>query len=161
MTPIEPGQLGHYFNAHSRALVLYVRQWAESEAAEDIVQEVFLRLMSQGSAPENIKGWLFRAVRNAAVDHWRRKKRRMKRLRQVAENHRTWFVARPSDEPDPEAIQSALTRLSPDQREIVVLRVWGDLTLQEISDISDMPVSTVFNRYRSALAAMRRDLEET
>ena len=40
----DPSQLSGWFETHGRALVLYARQWLDSDSAEDLVQDVFLRL---------------------------------------------------------------------------------------------------------------------
>jgi len=161
MASIEPEKLGEYFDAHSRALVLYARQWVASTGAEDLVQEVFLRLMRQPSAPENVKAWLFRSVRNAAVSRWRRRTRRARREKQAAENHRAWFETSAAASDRAETVQSALAQLPEGQREIVILRLWGKLTLREISETTGRPVSTLSDRYRAALAAMKRNLERS
>ena len=59
------------------------------------------------------------------------------------------------------AAQAAMTELPVQQREVIVLRIWGGMTLQEVADVVDRPVSTVFSRYRAGLAAIRKEMENS
>ena len=159
MGKIDPAQLGRWFETYAGALALYARQWAEGGAAEDIVQEVFVRLISQPRAPTRVKGWLFRSARNAAISHLRRRRRRQKHEQRRAADLPRWFDARPDGLMDAETGQAALTSLSQAQREIIVLRIWAEMTLQEIANVTDQPISTVFSRYRAGLAAIRQRMQ--
>jgi RNA polymerase sigma-70 factor (ECF subfamily) len=53
-----------------------------------------------------------------------------------------------------------LANLPDEQREVIVLRLWSGLTLAEVAELCQAPVSTVFSRYRTGLAALRRRFEE-
>jgi RNA polymerase sigma-70 factor (ECF subfamily) len=53
-----------------------------------------------------------------------------------------------------------MRQLSPDLREVVVLRIWGEMGFAQIAEIMQLAVSTVHERYSSALAQMRSRLEE-
>jgi RNA polymerase sigma-70 factor (ECF subfamily) len=81
-----PDQLAELVNRHAAALVLYARQWLDRQSAEDVVQEVFVRLMSQPGreTPANVRAWLFHATRNAAIGTARSLWRRGRREREVA-----------------------------------------------------------------------------
>ncbi len=160
MAPIEPNRLAECFQTQSQALVLYARQWLDVESAEDVVQEVFLSLMRLHREPENLKAWLFRSARNAVISRWRKTLRHAEHHQRIAANHRAWFVESPSSPVDPQAVQAALEKLDHDQRELVVLRIWGQMTLGEISGIMGRPVSTLFDRYSSALTVLKRELEK-
>src|ERR1700704_4900798 len=126
----EAQRLGQWFDAHSARLVLYARQWVAESAAEDVVQEVFLRLLSKplDDAPQNEKAWLFTAVRHAAIDEQRRGQRRERRERHVAGFSPNWFERHPGDLIDANAAQEALSALPQEQREVILLRIWGTLT---------------------------------
>ena len=153
-------RLGRWFDAHAAGLVLYARQWLDPAAAEDVVQEVFLKLLAQPIEPRNEKAWLFTAVRNAAIGAQRSMHRRVHRER-TSGGDRAWFESRAEDLIDAAAAQVALSDLPADQREIVVLRIWGDLTLAEASEVLAEPVSTLFSRYKTGLAAIRRRMESS
>jgi RNA polymerase sigma-70 factor (ECF subfamily) len=100
-------------------------------------------------------------VRNAALSALRSRRRRRDRERLRAAERREAFEARPGDLVDARTAQRLLAALPEEQREVVVLRVWGGLTLQETSDVTGRPVTTVFRRYRTGLAAIREGMESS
>ncbi|HEY2589424.1 MAG TPA: RNA polymerase sigma factor [Tepidisphaeraceae bacterium] len=153
----DDADLTRWFEAHAAALVLYARQWLGRGGAEDAVQEVFVRLLLQPARPRNVKAWLYRAVRNEAISVWRSSRRREHRER-VSAPAEVWFEPHDAEGIDAEAVTNALAKLPPAEREIVVLRVWGGLTLQEVSNLVASSVSTVHLHYRSALAKIRERL---
>ena len=59
---------------------------------------------------------------------------------------------------DGDAVQQALAGLPIEQREIIVMRLWGGLTWEEAAGSAGQPVSTLFSRYRAGLAALRERL---
>jgi RNA polymerase sigma-70 factor (ECF subfamily) len=147
------------FDAHSRALLLYARQWVGIEGAEDVVQRVFVRMVRSGRLPAEPRAWLFRCVRNEAISYRRSEHRRSRREQVVASDAKGWFVRRPEDRLDVNDAQAALESLPPDQREVIMLRLWSGLTLMEIAAITELAVSTVHARYATAVAAVRQKLE--
>ncbi len=161
MHGIDPARLGSWFDAYGGHLVLYARQWLERQAAEDVVQDVFIRLMAQSREPDNIKAWLFRSVRNGAISVSRSDRSRRSREQKVASQAHDWFEKNPGDLLDAAAAQSALARLPEKEREVVVLRIWAEMTLSEMSEIIGMPISSIHDCYRDAIVALRRELEST
>lgn len=159
MDSIEPTELSRWFDAFGPALVLYARQWLPAEVAEDVVQDVFVRLMAQRAAPANVKAWLFRSVRNAAISQIRSRHRSERHAQQASEARPRWFEGRPDDPIDAKTAQDALRSLPHEQREVIVLRIWCEMTLEEIAGIVEQPVSTLFSRYKAGLAAIRKRLE--
>jgi len=59
-----------------------------------------------------------------------------------------------------EAVEAALRRLPDEQRDVVVLKIWGGLTFQQVAGILDIPSNTAASRYRYALEALRAWLPE-
>ncbi|KPK80503.1 MAG: hypothetical protein AMJ81_12010 [Phycisphaerae bacterium SM23_33] len=161
MGPIGAAQLGEWFDACGPALLLYARQWLGPAAAEDVVQDVFVRLMRQRRRPASVEAWLFRSVRNAALNELRRQRRRRKQQHRLAAEGHDWFEARPDDLMDAKLVQAAVTGLPEEQREVILLRIWGGMTLQEISEVLGEPVSTLFSRYRAGLAQIRQRMGES
>jgi RNA polymerase sigma-70 factor (ECF subfamily) len=174
----EVAKLSGWFSQYGPALVLYASQWLERHAAEDAVQEVFLRLWGREAgqkagktrasqsgvrAPQkdvaNVKSWLYRSVRNASIDRLRRVKTRARHEQRSADGRVEWFQSRPEDELDAHAVQKMLEALPPEQSEIIVLRIWGGLSLAEAAQVTGEPVSTLFSRYRAGLTALRQRLE--
>lgn len=159
MKPINATNVCRWFDAHARALVLYARQWREEEGARDAVQEAFARLLRLSAEPENVPAWLYQTVRHAALDDRRAENRRQQRELRAARERTAWFTPRSEDLIDAAAAQAALVHLPSEQREVIVLRLWSGLTLAEVAEVCQAPVSTVFSRYRAGLAAIRKHLE--
>ncbi|NLX04465.1 MAG: sigma-70 family RNA polymerase sigma factor [Phycisphaerae bacterium] len=160
MTWLEPSELSDCFRTWSAAMVLYARQWLDQAAAEDAVQDVFLALVSHHRRPVNLRAYLFRSVRNAAISRTRSLSRRQSHEQRAAVDRPGWFQARPDDLIDARAAQDALTRLPDQQRELLILKIWGGLTFDEIGTVTNDPTSTLFSRYKSALASLRRMMED-
>jgi RNA polymerase sigma-70 factor (ECF subfamily) len=157
----DPAKLAAWFDRCAPALALYVRQWLDPAAADDVVQELFVKLLSQRQLPRDAKAWLYRAARNAAISQGRSFWRRKRREQTVARQRIELFDARPDDALDAAAASEAVNHLPPEQREVVVLRIWSGLTLAEIADVTGTSVSTAFARYRAGLCEIRRIMESS
>lgn len=158
MTFTDAENVGRFFDVHARGLALYARQWLDGDAARDAVQEAFMRLLRQKVTPPNVAAWLYTAVRFAALEGRRAEQRRRQREEQAASGRTAWFVPRPEDAVDAASAQAALACIAAEQREVIVLRLWSGLSLAEVAEVCQAPVSTVFSRYRAGLAAVRKCL---
>jgi RNA polymerase sigma-70 factor (ECF subfamily) len=141
------------------AWVLYARQWLDAAGADDAVQEALVSLLDQRRPPENPAAWMYRAVRNAAIDQARAATRRRQREQAVAADRRELFVDHGDALMNAEAVEQCLSRLSPEHREIVVLRIWGELSYAEIAEVIQASISSVHERYHLALRRMRSAME--
>jgi RNA polymerase sigma factor (sigma-70 family) len=157
----DPSKLASWYAAHAAPLVLYARQWGGPAAAEDAVQEAFIQLLSQSREPDNVRAWLFKTVRNAALSQLRSSQRRDRRERAVTAARPEWFTPRPDDLIDAAAAQDALAALDADQREVVVLRIWGQASFAEIAEVTGSPLSSVYDRYKSGLASLKQRMESS
>jgi RNA polymerase sigma-70 factor (ECF subfamily) len=157
----DPAQFSRWFDAHAAALVLFARQWTAGDraAAEDVVQDAFVALLNQRRPPDNVRAWLFATVRNSAIAGARGGARRARRERDVGAIRGEWFDARPDDLIDASAAAAALDALPPGQREVIVMRLWGQMTLAEIAQVTGDATSTLFSRYRAGLAGIRKQME--
>ena len=145
----------------SGSLALYARQWvADAASAEDAVQEALTSLLAQRQPPNDPLAWMYRAVRNAAIDQSRSTSRRRRREQVIAGARREWFESSPDALIDARTAEAALSQLPPPSREIVVLRIWGELGFAQIADVMQMSLSTVHDRYVAALRQMRGALEK-
>ncbi len=77
MPRITPEELGRLYREHAPALRLFARQW--TAGGEDLVQDAFVRLAQQASAPTQVLPWLYRVVRNGALAAYRSAARRRRR----------------------------------------------------------------------------------
>ena len=142
---------------HWKGLVLFARQWTDDP--EDVVQEAFVRRFQQTQAPVDEVAWLFRVVRNEAISRARRHRSRTARESQVAADE--CMFDRHDEQIDAREVSRALQQLDDDLREVVVMRLWGQATLQQIADALSTSVTTVHRRYERALELLRQRLEPT
>lgn len=149
------GPFNRLFAAHAAALVLYARQWLDRALAEDVVQETFIRLLQQRRLPDNPKAWLYRAVRNGAISQFRSQQRRYQREQESA-NEELWFEPESGHWLDGAAAKTALEALPAAQREVIMLRIWGQMTLKEVAAVTGSTTSTVFDQYRAGLTTLRK-----
>ncbi len=155
----DPSQLGGWFDAYARALTLYARQWLDAAAAEDVVQEVFLRLAARPPEARSIRAWVYRAVRNEALSHRRSRLRRGRREQTATSLREEWFLPSTDCPIDARSAADALAALPAPQREVIVLRIWSGLTLAECAAVTGESISTLHSRYRTGLSALREKLE--
>lgn len=161
MAAIDPARIGEWFEAHAARMLLYARQWHDADAAQDVVQDVFAELIRQRCEPANVKAWLYRATRHRAISKLRSRRRRRQREARVAGEREAIFACQPGDLIDARAVADLLATLPDELREVVVLRLWGQMTLQDIAAIVGSSVATVFRRYENALNAIREALEQS
>ena len=80
--PVKAKQIATLLDEHAGALALYASQWAQSP--DDCVQEAFVELAGQTACPENPVAWLYRVVRNRAINELRSRQRRNNREKTAA-----------------------------------------------------------------------------
>jgi RNA polymerase sigma-70 factor (ECF subfamily) len=153
----------NWFQLYGPKLLLCARQWTRSLAdAEDVLQEAFIRYWKhQRHLPGEPMALLVTSVRRAALDLGRRDGRRVAREEWAAETEGApvaLFERSLEDDDRRLAIEDALRRIPPEQREVLVLKIWGELTFEQIAAELDLPPNTAASRYRYALAALRREL---
>lgn len=157
---MDPKRLGHLIDRHADALELYARQWCETP--EDVVQEAFVRLSAQRPAPANPAAWLFRAVRNGAINAGTAAKRRRRREAEAAAGVPHWFdpEATPThtDVIDPAQAEDELKSLPIAQREVIVAHLWGGLSFQQVAELSGCSSSTAHRLYQAGLNTLRERL---
>src|SRR5579863_9574733 len=144
------------------------------ELAEDLFQEVWMRVLTRGgqfNGKSRFETWLFTIARNLLIDQ--RRKRTMSSLDEMFEaggdddKPMTFEVA--DHEPGPfdhlshvedrEHISAALLQLDTLYREVLVLRFHEDLSLEEIAKVTRAPLSTVKSRLYRGMASIKPHLE--
>jgi RNA polymerase sigma-70 factor (ECF subfamily) len=152
----------NWFQRYGPKLLLCARQWTRSLAdAEDVVQEAFVRFWRhQRELPGEPMALLVTSVRRAAYDLARRNGRRVAREERIAEMEECVALFRSPLEHDERrvAIEEALHRIPLEQREVLVLKIWGELTFEQIASELELSPNTAASRYRYALAALRHEL---
>ena len=153
---MEPDELGRLIDRNAAALELYARQWAD--APEDVVQEAFVALASLDEPPRTPEAWLFRAVRNGAINAGIAGRRRRRREAEAAGEAPSWFVPGDDQGIDPEAAREALSGLPDDQREVIVARLWGALTFEQIAGVTGTSASSAHRAFHAGLTTLRERL---
>lgn len=150
-------QLGRLIDRLAGALELYARQWCDEP--EDVVQEAFVRLAGQRQCLLNPDAWLFKAVRNGAINAGIARRRRRRHEAEAGTPPSAWFETDPSASAlDAESAQSALSTLPAETREIIVARIWGGLTFEQIAEVAGISSSSAHRLYQAGLAALRERL---
>jgi RNA polymerase sigma-70 factor (ECF subfamily) len=152
---------------HRAALLCYARHLVRDEsAAQDIVQDTFLRLWKKPPDPAFARAWLFRVCRSRAMDWWRAR-REFTLGADAADADRTNFFERlPDSAPSPAenltrgetaaALALQVDALPPRQRELVRLKFQTGLSYKEIADITGLTATNVGFILHTALTALRR-----
>jgi len=143
-----------------------------SEDAEDVVQTAFVRFWKAHpeAQPEHY-GLLFAAVRTAALDVLRSCARRSRRedaystdvrdvrdAAAVSAGRDSWFEVPSDRQAEADRVQGALQKLPAEQREVIVLKIWGEFTFAEIAHSLNESPNTVASRYRLGIGSLKRHL---
>lgn len=131
--------------------------------AEDAVQVVFIRIAREWKRlvrVENVKAYLFSAVRNAAFNILRGKRRREAAQESIyAAFQVDQQLADSRDQLESRILCEALDELPLDQREALMLKIFDQMTFKEIADTVGASINTVASRYRYGIEKLRKALE--
>ncbi|HLJ87141.1 MAG TPA: RNA polymerase sigma factor [Candidatus Angelobacter sp.] len=155
MKDLNRNEVEDWYTQYGPALLAYaVALTGEKGAAEDVLHQVFLKLLEMDQPrPNDPKPYLFRAVRNRAFNV------RRSASRNVPLDADQWLDA-PTDLVDAGlALQAALRELPEEQREIIVMRIWGEMTLEQAAAVLEVPTNTAASRYRYGLAKLRNAMQ--
>jgi RNA polymerase sigma-70 factor (ECF subfamily) len=139
--------------------------------AEDIFQEAFLKMlrtMREGRYSEQGKflPWALRVAHNLCMDHFRRVKPQIsitlqdgRDLSEVLDLHTETVGDILERRQSHETVRALIEQLPDEQREVVALRIYGDLSFKEIASITGVSINTALGRMRYALINLRKMLE--
>ncbi len=159
---------------HSRRVKDYIRMMVkEDEIAEDIFQDTFIKVVrhiDEGRYTENGRflSWVLRIAHNQVIDHFRSKKqsRELNEREAGYDLFGTLRLEEGSPEQQIESRQAAsevrqLIELLPaEQREVVKLRYYDNLSFREIAEQTEVSINTALGRMRYALINLRRMIKE-
>jgi len=155
----------HLFRALTPALVRFTARFVRSvEAAENIVQDVFVRIWHNRARMDpdlNLKSYLYRACRNQALQH-------LRHLKIENRDHCKQDLADPGRSPEAAAeaqeiaaaVYAAVAELPPHRRLIFSLSKYDNLTYAEIAEIQQISIKTVETQMGRALKYLRQRLAD-
>lgn len=156
--PVDARLIGDLLDRHGAALELYASQW--TNCPEDCVQEALVELARQRQTPEHVVAWLYRVVRNRAMNAGRAARRRVYH-EQIAAQQARERKRQPLGDVDRLSLPESLEALDTGDRELIVLRLWSELTWQQIGELTDTSSSSAQRRYVAALEKLKQLLEPT
>jgi RNA polymerase sigma-70 factor (ECF subfamily) len=154
--------LGELYDEHAHAVYrLLLAMLGSAEDAQDALSEVFLKAARQDLRRiREPRAYLLASARHQAISVLRRRKREMA----VAPSDSPFFDAgglNPEQALLASRVEAALRELPQEQREVIVLKVYEELTFAEIAAITRARPNTVASRYRYAIERLRRALKES
>lgn len=151
------------------SIYLFVK---DHELADDIFQDVFIKIIDTlRKGKYNHEGkflqWALRISYNMCVDHFRRSKRRTKvspsetfDIFDVLESHDDNMEDTIIKDQVHSNVKSLVDQLPPEQKEVVILRHYADMSFKEIASLTDVSINTALGRMRYALINMRKMIGE-
>jgi RNA polymerase sigma-70 factor (ECF subfamily) len=145
----------------------------DRSTANDLFQETFFRVIramhnQRGSYTQQGRwlAWVMRIARNATLDHLRSRKKWQDVGDNGDEDSASFWDRLPADDPraddllhlseEKEKLEACIELLSPEQREVLLLRHEADLTFREIAQLTDCSINTALGRMRYALLNLRK-----
>jgi RNA polymerase sigma factor (sigma-70 family) len=159
VSQIDALQLRRIVASHAAALALYARQWCR--CPDDAVQEALIELVKQTPPPDDPIAWLFTTTRRRAQNQSRSEQRRALHQQRAAACQDAWFESDPADELAAKEVEAMLRQLEPLDREIIVARIWGDMSFEQIASLVQRSTSVVHRHYHHALSRLSRKLNPT
>jgi len=146
------------YERHGRALLAYAcALLRDPSAAEDVLHQVFLNVLRGRAAIDGDPvPYLFRAIRNTALNHIRGQSREVELA-----GAGVWLESPDGRTEESLALQSALATLPAEQREVVVLKIWGQLTFEEAAAVIGVSPNTAASRYRYGLEKLKEIWKRT
>lgn len=148
---------------HEHAESAFRLAWSvtgDEALAQDVVQEIFLKLARQPALLDGVqseRAMLYTMARNLALDALRRRRTRDDTQQRWGRELPQWFEPAVDDDSEErqQRIAAALAGLPEEQRTAVHLHVWEGLSFREIGEIENLPTQTIASRYRYGLEKLR------
>jgi RNA polymerase sigma-70 factor, ECF subfamily len=149
----------------SGLLGYFYRGTGNRAEAEDLLQEVFLRLvkgLATYKEKERFEVWLYRMAQHLLIDYWRKRKAVNADGAWLAEESEVMpdSLARTAARETEDQLQRALAKLAPEQREVLLMRYFSGMSFEEISKMNGTPLGTALARAHRGLAKLRQMLAE-
>jgi RNA polymerase sigma-70 factor, ECF subfamily len=139
------------------------RLTGNAETSNDLLSEVFLKLVEKIKSYDggSFDLWLFKIASNTFYDHLRLLQRQKKFLEYHKQEVQEAFE-RPKDSDDfaIDALQSQLSKIDQETRELLLLRYYSDLSFKEIAEMRKEPIGTILSKVHRGLAKLRQLMEQ-
>ncbi len=153
--------LERLYDQHASALFAFLLNFTRNEEdTREVLQEIFAKIARQPgliATARDERSFLLRLAHNAAIDWMRRRGTRRQYQEQFGREENSLFAA--DADPDETAFREALSRalgeLPPEQRAVVHLKLWEDLTFAQIAEALNLPPNTAASRYRYGIDKLR------
>jgi RNA polymerase sigma-70 factor (ECF subfamily) len=154
------------YDAHAGRVCGYLRFNGATDP-DDLTSEVFLRVFNHlddfSGTQDGFRAWVFTIARRVLIDERRRRARRPVTVALSSPAHESFVggdaeldaLQRLGDE----RVAELLARLTPDQRDVIALRIIADLPINEVADVLGKEPGTIKALQHRAIAALRRHLE--
>jgi RNA polymerase sigma-70 factor (ECF subfamily) len=167
----DPELLDQLIETYQHRLMRYLMFLTNKrEVAEDLFQEVWIRVLRRGSqynGKARFDTWIFTIARNLVIDLSRKRTMAsLDEMREGGEDERPFEIA--EDGPSPldqfeyrenaKEVATVLLTLEPSYREVLTLRFHEEMSLEEIAGVTQAPLSTVKSRLYRGLAALKPEL---
>ncbi|HBE40135.1 MAG TPA: RNA polymerase subunit sigma-24, partial [Bacteroidales bacterium] len=166
----EQSCFGQIIHRHKNKVFAYISLYIRDQAlAEDIFQDTFMKVIQSvktGKYQDNGKfiSWVMRIAHNLIIDHFRRIKQMntisndeyesdLFNSKKLADSTVEENIIKRQIQKD---VRKMISQLPDDQREVVILRHYADLSFKEIAEITDVSINTALGRMRYALINMRK-----
>jgi len=160
-------KLGVLFDRHHRHLFDFlIRMTGQQTAADDLVQEVFFRMLKYRKTFRDeswFRAWMFHIARNARFDYYRNRPQEAELPEAHADSLKS-PVPLPGRELESNQqamlLEQALLKLAPEKREVLVLSRYQDMKYEEIADLMGCEVGTIKTRVHRALKDLREAVQK-
>lgn len=153
---IEPAILAELWQTHSTRLLIIAR--SVGQPAEDAVQEAFTSLAIQEQLPDDPVAWLARTVRNWLISS-QRKQKSQSLYCEAIQQQETWFSAAPAHQVDSmldgQEVTKWLKLLPSDERQVIAMHLWGNMTFRQIATTIDCSPATANRLYHNGIETLR------
>ena len=126
--------------------------------AQDLLQDVLVKVLRERRAVHDARPYVMRCLRNAAIDGRRRSGVRPTPAALEGDGLAFIDTGGPTDPDAVDEVRSALAGLPEHHREVVVLKVYAELSFRQIAEILDIPLGTAASHYRRGLQELRASL---
>lgn len=162
-----------WLKVNGSRLLLFARQQTRSnQDAEDALQDALVKLAKKVEERTFVGGqeswmpFLYTQIRREAIDRGRKDDRRRKREEYVVDDAMglqtvesgNWFLDSNADGEQARLLEEAIKELPKKFSEVILMKVWGEQTFDEIGKTLDVSLHTAASRYRYGLEALRKKL---